>query len=176
VTETTTVTKAEIEMRIRKGLAELAENLGLKTVPRPVIKWDLKGTSTLGQAWGTTKIRLHPEALAKLGEEYVQTALHEAAHVAVSQLRHETDYYARREGQWSAHGAQWKRAMRSIGLRPDRCATVAPGTLTPARTVQRFVVKCACRDHEITKTRLNKLSTYKCKSCGSNLILVGPVK
>jgi predicted SprT family Zn-dependent metalloprotease len=175
VTETTHITQTEIGMRIREALVQLSENLGIVDVPRPVIQWDLKGTSTLGQAWGTGKIRLHPEALAKMGEAYVATALHEAAHVAVEQLRRELGVYSR-DGVWSAHGAQWKRAMRSIGQRPDRCVAVSSGTLTPARKVSRFVVKCACRDHTITAVRLKKLSTYKCKACGGGLILVGPAK
>jgi predicted SprT family Zn-dependent metalloprotease len=165
--------RTEVEDRIHQALAELATNLGLSVTPRPVIVWDLKGTSVLGQAFGCKKIRLHAEALDKLGAQYLQTALHEAAHVAVSAFKAERGVYDR-SGQWSSHGAVWQRAMRSIGLRPDRCATLPTGVkLTPARTVARYVAKCACRDHVLTAVKAKKIETYVCRACNGPLILTG---
>lgn len=165
--------QTEIEARIHEALHTLAGVLGLSVTPRPVIKWDLKGKSVLGQAWGYEKIRLHAEALDKLGDEYVQTALHEAAHIAVNALKAERNIWSR-EGEWSSHGRRWKDAMRALGLQPDRCATLPAGvTLTPARKTVRYVAKCACRDHTVTKAVANRIGNYTCRSCKSKLILVG---
>lgn len=165
--------KSEIEAKIHEALHSLTETLGLSVVPRPVITWDLRGKSTLGQAFGHAKIRLHVEALDKLGDEYVQTALHEACHIAVNALKAERCIYSR-EGEWSSHGRIWKSAMRSLGLQPDRCATLPAGvTLTPARRTVRYVAKCACRDHWVTKGQANHIGSFVCRSCKSRLILVG---
>lgn len=165
--------KTEIEAKIHEALHTLTEKLGLSVAPRPVIKWDLKGTSTLGQAFGHTKIRLHAEANEKLGDGYLQTALHEAAHIAINALKVERRIYDC-SGEWSSHGAQWKRAMRLLGLQPDRCATLpADVKLTPARTTVKFVAKCACKDHLVTRAVANKIDNYTCRTCKSNLILMG---
>ena len=165
--------KIEIEAQIHEALHTLTEALGLSVVPRPVILWDLKGTSTLGQAFGHAKIRLHAEANDKLGDEYVQTALHEACHIAVNALKAERRIYSR-EGDWSSHGRVWKNAMKVLGLQPDRCATLpADVKLTPARTTVKFVAKCACKDHVVTKAQANKIGNYYCRSCKSKLVLMG---
>lgn len=164
-------TRTAHEVAIREALATLAAHYSIPT-PNPTIVWNLRGKSTLGQAQGASLIRLHPTCADLMGEGYRQTALHEAAHVAVNALKAYRGIYSR-EGRWSPHGAEWKAAMRLLGLRPDRCGTLPEGvTLKPARTVQRHTAVCDCRTHEITTVRLNKgLHRYRCRLCGSPLRL-----
>ena len=166
-------TRTAHEVAIREALATLAAHYSIPT-PNPTILWNLKGKSVLGQARGTSVIRLHPLAADLLGEDkYRQTALHEACHtITLARMSHAGLYV--HEGRWSAHGAEWRNAMRLLGQRPDRCATLPAGVVLPAaRKVERFTVACACRTHQITKVRLNKgLARYKCAKCGSALRLV----
>lgn len=138
----------------------------------PTIRWDLKGKSCLGQAVGGSVIRLHPEAAALLGDAYAETVVHEACHIAQEQERR--SLLADRKGKYSAHGSAWRTMMRQVGAHPDRCARLPEGvTLTPARTVERFVVECGCRQHVVSKVRANRLARYRCNDCGGSLRMVG---
>lgn len=161
--------REEARVVVHETLVKLSHHYGIPT-PNPAIDWSLKGTSCLGQAIGISVLRFHAEALEKLGDEYKSTLVHEACHTITEARR--ALALAPRKGRWSGHGYEWSQAMRLAGYRPDRCGTVPDGvTLTPARKVQRFTVRCSCRTHEITKQRLAKLSTYRCRACGSGLEL-----
>lgn len=166
------VDRDRIEALVRESLKTLGDRRG-ETYTMPRIAWDLRGKSCLGQAVGTDTIRLHPEAAAKLGDAYDGTVIHESCHIA--QMQEARRYATSLSGKWSAHGPVWKSMMRTLGQTPTRCARLPEGvTLTPVRTVERFIVKCGCKEHTITKVRLNKgLDRYRCARCGSGLTLVG---
>lgn len=164
-----------LEGMAREALVKLAVYFGT-SVPHVHFEWTLKGKSCLGQAYGDRMIRLHPEALAKLGDAYLNTVLHEACHVATTRAMRERGITSR-TGRWSAHGLEWSKAMRHLGLEPSRCATLpADVTLTPARKVRRFEVACSCRTHEVTSVRLKRLETLRCRACNGSLRLVGEVQ
>lgn len=168
------VDRDRIERLVRESLALLGEHRG-ETYRVPTIRWDLRGTSCLGQAIGTTVIRLHPEAAEKLGAEYDVTVIHELCHTAAEFERRRGMHAAR--GSWTAHGGVWRSMMRTLGQVPSRCAVLpADVTLTPARKVERFEAVCGCRTHVIGKTRVNRgLANYRCRTCGQTLILKGRV-
>lgn len=156
---------------VRQTLETLSQKR-IREFTAPTIRWDLKGKSCLGQAVGGSVIRLHPEAADLLGDAYVETIVHEACHIAQEQERR--SLFAPKTGQYSAHGAVWRTMMRQVGASPDRVARLPEGvTLTPARTVERFVVECGCRQHVVSKVRANRLARYHCKGCGGSLRLVG---
>lgn len=161
-------TRTAHEVAIREALATLAAHYSIPT-PQPAIQWNLRGKTALGQAQGSRLIRLHPIAADLIGEEYRGTALHEACHI-ITTARMIHHRIGDSSGRWSAHGAEWKQAMRLLGLTPNRCGTLPPGvTLPAARTVARYTVACDCRTHEITSRRLSDLGRYRCKACGSSL-------
>lgn len=164
----TATEKARFEAIVTETLERLAAYHGIET-PRPTVKWDLRGKSCLGMAIGDHTIRLHAEAAAKL-PDYHTTAVHEACHVFVSARKKALGIYSR-EGRWAPHGAEWKAAMRFVGVRPDRTATVPTGTLTPARTVAKVKVSCACTTYEITPKRAANLSRLSCRLCRKSLVL-----
>lgn len=158
--------KAKFELIARNALLRLATDAGI-SIPNPVILWNLKGKSAVGMAIGAHTIRLHAEAAALLGEQYAETVIHEACHTYVEASRALAK--APRTGSWSSHGHVWKQAMRSLGLRPDRCASISASALTPARTVKMVTVRCNCTTHEITQARMKNLHRLHCKACKSHL-------
>jgi predicted SprT family Zn-dependent metalloprotease len=167
------ISQEDAKRIVREALDTLEAKRG-RTYKTPIIKWNLRGKSCLGQAVGVNLIRLHPEAAEKLGNAYVETVLHEVAHIVAETDRRQFSPMSR-AGRWSAHGAVWREVMRQLGQTPNRCGTLPEGvSLTPARTVERFVVSCGCQQHVITKVRLNKgLGRYHCRKCGGTLTLVG---
>ena len=146
------MTHAEFNEILTATLVKLSREAQIPC-PTPVIKWDLKGTSTLGLAYGAEKIRLHPEAALKV-PTYADTVIHEACHVFVAALAQHRRVFTT-TGQWSAHGLQWQAAMRRVGVRPNRCGSLPEGVkLTPARNIPRCICTCGCtKEHTITHAR-----------------------
>lgn len=163
-----------LEGMAREALVKLATYFGT-SVPHVRFEWTLKGKSCLGQAYGDRMIRLHPEAFDKLGDAYVNTVLHEACHVAVTRAMRERGITSR-TGRWSAHGLEWSKAMRHLGLEPNRCAVLpADVTLTPARRTRKFEVRCTCQTHVLSSARVKRIGDFRCRTCGSGLTVVGEV-
>jgi predicted SprT family Zn-dependent metalloprotease len=160
---------------VQDALVRLGARTG-STYAVPTIKWDLKGKSCLGQAVGGSVIRLHPEAADLLGEQYVETILHEVCHIAAEAERRKHAPTVR-TGKWSAHGAVWRNMMRSLGQSPDRTCSLPEGVkLTPARKVKQFKVRCACKEHVVSQVRVNRgIERYHCRRCGTGLTVVGEV-
>jgi SprT protein len=155
----------ELEQKVEDTLGRLEDVYG-KKFKRPAILYDLRGRMG-GMARcnnGVYSIRINREALHKERDHYIkQTVPHEVAHIAVFQLYPNA----------KAHGYEWKRVMRALGLTPSRCHTYE---LTPTRRAQRYEATCSCRTIELTSVRVNRMrkgTKYFCTTCKGNLTLKG---
>lgn len=136
-----------------------------RATPRVQVQLDLRG-----QAAG--QLRRYPDgrllirynlALAEHQPDafLAETVPHEVAHV-VTHLCH---------GRVRPHGPEWQRVMRWFGIaQPRRCHDFAADT--SARRQRRWRYQCACRGHELTTTRHNRVqrgTRYHCRACGTVL-------
>lgn len=148
--------------------------------PTPVIEWSLRGTHCLGKARGADMIILNAEYAEHFGRDrYRSTALHEACHIVTTWRRvfqfHLARPHKRPSNPWSAHGTEWQRAMRLLGLNPDRTVVVpqdVQAKMQPARKVGKVGAACNCQIHQITTIRYNKMlagARYRCTACKSVL-------
>lgn len=155
----------------RTLIAQLANHFGIP-VPTITIVWDLKGRSRAGVAMGRT-IRLNPHYAAAQPGRYLETVIHELCHVVTTVRRGG----APRQGRWSSHGSEWARAMRVMGLRPERCMTdtEAIAQVQPARITRKIRTSCGCAEgHEITPQRralMLKGRRYLCRACRQEIKL-----
>lgn len=167
-------------VKINEAIARL-NSFYSSSAPVPMVTWDLNGTSRLGEASGDgTTIRLNRQYADAMGRQvYLTTALHEACHIVTTWRCNAV--HARHDGQWSAHGYQWSRAMEVLGLSPDRCASAAELTpevraqVKPARTVRKVHASCACTTgHEVTVAVANKVKSgarYTCRGCRQRIVI-----
>lgn len=168
--------KTFYQVAISGALAKLGEHYGQGFL-FPNVTWDLRGKSRLGTASGNgLHIRLNPQYAKLLGrDEYIQTVLHEVCHIVTTQRRNiRMQSVVRRpsSGPWSSHGAEWKRSMRLLGLKPLRCSEVSAeiaAKIVPARRVVRHPVYCLCAEpHLVTPqmfAKINAGTTARCRNC-----------
>ena len=111
------------------------------------VEWNSRLRTTAGMAhFGSRRITLNPKLVEVGGGEVKRTLLHELAHL-VAQFR-----AGRR--RINAHGVEWKRACRDLGIpREARCHALP------------FKVKRQARRH-----------FYQCQGCETVLARVRPVK
>lgn len=111
------------------------------------VEWNFRLRTTAGMAhFHRRKITLNPRLVEVAADEVQRTLRHELAHI-VAQHR------AGRQ-RIAAHGAEWKRACRDLGIpREARCHDLP------------FKVKRQTRRH-----------FYQCPQCGFELARVRPVK
>jgi len=98
--------------------------------------------------------------------ERKNTVIHEACHVIQAVV--DSDGYRRTKG---GHGQKWKELMVNTGEEPEICHKVS--TCGLERRQQRFTYCCACREHKITKTRVNKIkkgAVYRCVKCKQEIV------
>lgn len=174
---------AELKKRVNDRIDWCAKKLGVN-LPTPSIKYDINSARIAGTAqYSTNTIRLNPVFLNAHTEQFIkQTVAHEYAHLAAQKK-----YGAFIE----AHGAEWKREMRNLGIPPSRCHqyTVPKGVKAGKQTVKFDLVcaKCNTVMQVGAKTRNNILtgrSSYTHSKCGGKLSLgkakaavaVAPVK
>jgi SprT protein len=127
----------------------------------PTIGFDLQGLAA-GQAIlhrDHPGIRYNAALLEQEGDAFLQrTVPHEVAHLVVYQL------YGRRV---RPHGREWQQLMRQFGADPARCHRFDTGA-TRARHFRRFDYHCACREHQLTAIRHNRIqrgTVYLCQAC-----------
>lgn len=112
-----TAQRGYYERMIHRTIALLEQHYG-RRCPMPRVVWDLRGKSTLGQAFGTNKIRMNEDYRKVLpASEFVRVAIHEACHTFTNSRRPAT---ASRRGDWRPHGREWQDAMRAVGQDPAR--------------------------------------------------------
>ena len=170
--------KSFYQQHISLALAKFGDEYSM-TFLFPRVSWDLRGRSRLGMAGGNGMyIKLNAQYASLLGrDEYLQTVLHEVCHVVTTQRRPGP---RPKSGPWSSHGAEWKRSMKFLGLKPDRCAEVPSSVLTqfkPTRRAVRHPVYCTCpQPHMVTTQMLAKINSgasCRCKACK---VVVTPYK
>jgi predicted SprT family Zn-dependent metalloprotease len=98
------------------------------------------------------------QQLANHPDSLYPTVAHELAHVVVEQARRQLRI-RHRNGQWSAHGAVWRRVATALGDTGKRCHDL---NLEPSRTVSRYLYRLpdgterhlsAVRHHRLQKNR-----------------------
>jgi SprT protein len=146
-------------------LAQAARRFGVQ-MPKTAIRFDLRG-KTAGQFrvrnGRDCEIRYNAELLYRYEENFLKrTVPHEAAHLVAFRL------YGTRV---QPHGAEWQAIMRFFGAEPTRCHAYDVEDLQ-TRQLRRFHYRCACRSHQLTSIRHNRIlrgQTYLCRQCGEAL-------
>lgn len=133
------------------------------------VRFDLKGAAA-GQYRFHPRpcIRYNAELAAQQFEAFcARTPPHEVAHHVVARFH---------EGRRvRPHGPEWQSVMRAFGLEPSRCHDFDLEGVTTRRQ-RRYRYRCACREHELSATRHNRMvrgeRIYICRSCGEALVFV----
>lgn len=138
----------------------------------PPVQFDLSGRAA-GQyrvLRGEATIRYNPWIFSRYFDDNLnETVPHEVAHFVVDQL-----WGLRRV---RAHGAEWQSVMRTLGAEP-RATARYDLTGLPMRTQRRYTYHCACRSHELSACRHNRVqrgkARYHCRQCGQSLLIDCP--
>jgi SprT protein len=152
-------TIAEVNGIVKRCLDILGDRFQT-TFATPEIKYDLEGR-TAGQAIGTHTIRLNLTLLRENRQDMLENTLpHEIAHCVV----------AARYPRAKAHGYEWERVMRLLGLSPTRCHNYET---TPARIHKKFEHHCLCPEpHLVGSAVHNRILAgkyYYCRKCKARL-------
>ncbi|WP_457676094.1 SprT family zinc-dependent metalloprotease [Thiolapillus sp.] len=147
-------------------LAAAEKQLG-RHFPLPEIRFDLRGQAA-GQYRGHPLpcIRYNLELAGRQPEAFLRrTPGHEVAHYVIHQMHPRQ--------RLRPHGPEWRQLMESLGLEPSRCHEFDTGGVTTRRQ-RRFSYRCACRKHELSATRHNRVirgqAEYRCTHCGERLV------
>ncbi len=139
-----------------------------RTLAAVEVRFDLKGAAA-GQYRSHPEpcIRYNPGLAAHQFDAFcARTPPHEVAHHVVAQLNPNR--------RVRPHGPEWQSVMRTFGLEPSRCHDYDLGSV-PMRRQRRYRYRCACREHELSATRHNRIlrgeQCYSCRNCGEVLVL-----
>ena len=132
------------------------------------IRFDLKGAASgmFCCSSSGTVIRYNPHIFAKhYAYSLANTVPHEAAHYIV--------HCVHGAGKVRPHGDEWKELMRLFGVEPRRTSCLDLEGI-PLRRQRRHAYSCACRSHEISSVRHNRIrngtARYYCRACRGELI------
>jgi len=145
------------------GLAARHFDAALTT---PSVRFDLRGTSA-GQVrvtdGGDCLVRYNARLLERHPRAFLsRTVPHETAHLVVFGL------FGPRV---PPHGRKWRAIMALFGSAPERCHNYRVDGLQ-VRRLRRYDYRCACRTHQLTSIRHNRIrsgQSYRCKQCGQLL-------
>lgn len=161
---------------IRLAIMRLNQHYG-SACPTPVIRWRLTGTSRLGIALGAIEINLNTAYAEAMGRDrFRQVALHEACHIVTTWRRQKLGIprpQKQPSNPWSGHGSEWKRAMRTLGLTPDRCSAVPMDVSLKVQTNGKVKVICNCQVHHFSTARFKQVlagAKFRCKGCKSHVV------
>lgn len=150
--------KQRVEQRVAECVEQAAQRFQYKA-PAPRVSYDLKGYTTGEAHLNQNMISVNVEALTKHTEDYLRdTIAHEVAHL-VAWVRFNTN----------GHGRAWRVICRALGGTGSRCSQY---DVTPQRTLKTFTYRCACREHELTSIRHNRIRrgrAYRCGVCNTAL-------
>lgn len=144
-----------------------AERRYRRIIPRPELRFDLRGAGA-GKAYVRFNlIRLNPTLLAGGTRiDVIETAAHEAAHL----IAHHVFGTGIRP-----HGREWRSVMRSLGRNADRTHGINTAGLVRRR--RRYAYTCTCHParqiHQLSAVRHRRVlrgGTYRCGACGSVLV------
>lgn len=139
----------KVEKRVNECIA-IAEKHFNRTIAKPSIHFDVRGTVGGYYQPGAHKVRYNPVLLNENVDYYIETTVaHEVAHAIDYYLLGSSIYNTRRH---KPHGYSWKNIMRILGVPVERC--------------HHYNVDNA-------QVRVKNKYEYRCKHCGT-LIVVGP--
>ncbi len=137
------------------------------SVPKPEIRFDLRGTAAGQCVWQqrrTPVLRFNLKLAEDHYDDFVTTTVaHEVAHLVTIACHRKAP----------PHGTEWRAVMRHLGIRnPERCHRYVVDTSNQRRQ-RRWAYVCDCREHHLSTTRHNRvrrdLAEYRCLHCGSRL-------
>jgi len=158
----------EREARVRcEAYLRRAEALYGHRLPRPEVRFDLRGTAAGLATRDGRLIRFNRQLLLENGSAFLdEVPAHEVAHVAA---------YVLFGPRIRPHGPEWQALMRAFGVAPRRCHSFDTRH-SATRRQRRFTYRCACRRHALTTTRHRRiqrgLMSYRCRRCGEALEFV----
>jgi SprT protein len=138
-----------------------------RRLPKPVVRYDLKGQSAGQCIWHVGHrpvLRFNLDIARHHEDHFVRTTVaHEVAHLVTAAC------YRRA----APHGAQWRAVMRHLGIaEPSRCHDYRIDD-AKVRRQRRWIYQCDCMQHALTTTRHNRvqqqLAQYHCRRCGAAL-------
>lgn len=111
-------------------------------------------------------IRYNPHIFARHFEHGLQTTVpHEVAHYITDRL-----YGLARV---APHGREWRGVMQALGA-PAQASCRLDLAGVPMRRQRRYAYSCACRRHELSACRHNRVGSgrarYFCRACGGELV------
>jgi len=152
--------------RLTIELCDLAARHFDAELAMPNVRFDLRGTSA-GQMrvtdGGDCLIRYNARLLERYPRTFLsQTVPHETAHLVAFGLF---------GPQVPPHGCEWRAIMVLFGASPERCHSYRVDGLQ-VRHLRRYDYRCACRTHQLTSIRHNRIragQVYRCRQCGQPL-------
>jgi SprT protein len=155
----------QAERRTHVLLRQAEDHYGVR-FPLREIRFDLRGKSAgmvVFPPGQQAYIRYNPQLLRLNQQRFLsQTPAHEVSHLVARSLFGKSI---------RPHGPEWKSVMAFFGVEPVRCHTYELGD-TPSRNLRRFDYACACRQHQLTSIRHNRVQrgqVYRCRGCGEAL-------
>jgi SprT protein len=149
-----------------------AESYFGESIPRPKIRYDLKGQTAGMSCFAKGYVRMNVPLAVRNREDFLaNTVPHEIAHWV---QRWKYGYRNGFGNKIRPHGPEWKRIMVQVyGLSPKRCHKYDT-TETVTRRCRRYTYHCRCREHQLTSIRHNKMrkgrAAYSCTRCGFPLV------
>jgi SprT protein len=135
----------------------------------PIVDFYRKGR-TAGKAFYFLHQVTFNEVLAQENPNtFFNTVIHEVAHL----VTHKLYPFCKQH-----HGPEFKQVMRMLGGDGKRCHTYNTESVRIIKTKTRYVYKCDCQEHKVTKTTHTKISIghkFSCKRCKSTIGFTGKV-
>lgn len=160
----------ELKKRVTAQVKESIKKSGVN-LPMPTILYNINSARLGGSARiSTNTIRLNPVFLNAHTDAFIkQTVQHEVCHLIT---------FKKYGAFIDAHGEQWKREMRNLGIPPDRCHQyTVPAGVKAGKQTRKFDIVCTkCGTIMQTGMRsynnmLAGRSSYKHSKCGGNIIV-----
>ncbi len=176
ITESFAETKTGVLVPTTAGLQKLCEDRIAElrdytekhfqhSMPDVKLRYNLKGNRAGTANSSRSLINVNYVLLKENTEHFIkQTLGHEYAHLITDNL-----YLSNLISKPTAHGREWKRVMRKLRLRPDRCHSYDT-TNTGGKKQRRWKYYCGCPKpiHMISSTihnRMKKGRIYRCNKC-----------
>lgn len=152
---------------LTQQLLDTAGNHFQRDPGKVIIRFDLTGKAAgmaLFPRRGTPVIRYNALLLAENRDDFLKrTVPHEVAHIVARQLF---------GNRIKPHGGEWRQVMALFGAEASRCHDYDVSRAS-RRTLKRYPYRCACRTHQLSSIRHNRVKrgqVYHCVSCRKPLI------
>jgi len=115
------------------------------TVPNTI--FTKRGTVGGTANYSKMELNFNPGLMVDNWDEYINQIIpHEVAHIIKTHVYGST----RGNGVNGAHGGNWKRVMRALGVEPDRCHDMDVSKVKQFKSpLKKFIYVCPCCDKEV---------------------------